>query len=431
MANNISEGEREVIKKEIKTTDTLYYKYLEAQYINLSSESARQKFKRDDNRKALLVNRNPKVNAKIYYIDDEAHKGWGMLFKEVIFKPFTQDSLFGYYDEFKKGEKRESLLARLKLKIKSLINDEGYNVFIIDLRLCDDDFHNGIDPCGFELIKEIKKINKGVQVVIFTASKKAENVNKALLAGVENYVLKESPENVLTREGSYQLYLEFYKKVTNAISKSYLASVHMTIEHLKSTTLFAGSTNDAQKLFRADTIGKDGSLDKIFSLVESRNDSFINYSVLTAFSTLEKFASLYFLPTSASGKIEKSDTSLFTVYTEAPNQKINTIFHFIRGRFSFQKSTANETINDVVFQAGHELHSKNDFEGPDKSSLTKIISVLKYRYYFDDIRLTKLIELRYLRSNLAAHNTGNVDESKRKIEIEDMSFLLDILKDVF
>jgi|GEM_PF-4988761 len=39
--------------------------------------------------------------------------------------------------------------------------------------------------------------------------------------------------------------------------------------------------------------------------------------------------------------------------------------------------------------ASHELHSKNDFEGPDKSSLTKIIAVLKYRYNFGDSCLKK------------------------------------------
>ena len=126
------------------------------------------------------------------------------------------------------------------------------------------------------------------------------------------------------------------------------------------------------------TLGKDGALDKIFSLAEGNNKTFINYSLLTAFSILEKFASLYFISNVGSGTIEKLDTSILNIFTDAPGYKINTIFHFIRGKYPFQKATAPETINDVVFQSNHELHSKNDFEGPDKSLYQLIVVNLFY-----------------------------------------------------
>ena len=66
----------------------------------------------------------------------------------------------------------------------------------------------------------------------------------------------------------------------------------------------------------------------------------------------------------------------------------------------------------------------------DTESLTKMIAVLKFRFGLDNARLKKIIELRYLRSNLAAHDTGNVNTKIREIELDDVLFMVDLLAEV-
>lgn len=421
MASNVPNDEREKLRDHIKTTQTLYFKYLEAKS---TGGELRQSFKREEKKEQLIIPNDRKAKAKIYYIDDEEDKGWGLLFSNFIFEDYSKTGQFAYFNDFPKGEKRNILLKRLTEKVTKLI-DEGYNIFIIDLRLCDDDFENKQELCGFELIREIKKINGGVQVVIFTASKKAENVNKATELGVNRYVLKESPENVLTRKESYALFLDFARQVRDAISKSFLASFYEKIQQIKQTTLFISETSDDKKDFRASIVSKDGVPDKIFALTEGHTSLFLGEALLNAFKLLEKLCDYYYI---GSGSVHDKSGKLIDVIIDTGRQR-SAEFEFISGIFPFQTKQA-PTITDIEFKKVNLLRPTGASPGRDNESLTKMMAVLKFRFGLDEIRLKKLIELRYLRSNLAAHDTGNVNTADRQIQLDDVVFMVDLLTEV-
>ena len=430
MAKNIEEKERLVIKEKLVATKTLYFKYLEEVSLNNSKEVIRQEFK-DKKREELKVQCNYKDNAKIYYIDDEVEKGWGILFKEVIFKSFTEKNKFDYYTDFIKGESKDNFVNRLCEKIEILIRNEGYNLFIIDLRLCDEDLLSSNDLSGFQIIRKIKKINKGVQVVVFTASKKAENVDTALCLGSEGYILKESPENILTRNKSIELFYEFRNKIIKATSKVFLAALYRDIQSIKNkveSMILPSATNNDDS-FKSNAIAKNGSFDKIYDIMKIADVSLFSFALLECFSLLEKFCELYFVsPNHDTGQVILKNDSLQEIYRNLPSRKINTLMIIERGRFHFQYMNSRETNINVIFLSVKQLESSNMIEGPDNSSLSKILSVLKFRFNVEDIILSKIIELRYLRSNLAAHYTGNIDILKRKIEKEDILVIIDLFK---
>jgi DNA-binding NarL/FixJ family response regulator len=421
MAANIPEDEREKLRDHIKTTQTLYFKYLEAK--STGSEK-RQSFPSSGKKKEqLYIPNDGKINAKIYYIDDEQDKGWGTLFNKFIFKEYTEAGRFGYFNDFPKSEERAELSKRLKEKVAALIA-EGYNVFIIDLRLCDADFENKEELCGFELIREIKKINKGVQMVIFTASRKAENVNKAAEMSVNRYVLKESPENVLTRKESYALFVDFARQVKDAISKSFLAAFYQKIQQIKQTTLFNSETNVDKKDFRGSIVSKDGIPDKIFALTEQHTSLFLGEALLNAFKLLEKLPRFYFV---GSGSVEDKGGNLIDVIADNGTQR-SAKFEFKYGVFPFQTKQI-ATVTDIEFKEVRFSREEAKMSR-DTESLTKMIAVLKFRFGLDNARLKKIIELRYLRSNLAAHDTGNVNTKIREIELDDVLFMVDLLAEV-
>jgi CheY-like chemotaxis protein len=421
MAKNIPNEDRERLREQIKTTQTLYFKYLEAKS---TKGDGRQSFPKVVKNKELLTiapsTNNP---AKIYYIDDEQGKGWGELFSQFIFKEYTDVGRFAYCDVFPKGEQREDLLKRLKEKTAQLI-EEGFNVFIIDLRLCDDDFKNKGELCGFELIKEIKKINKGVQIVIFTASKKAENVNKAADLGVTRYVLKESPEHVLTRKDSYALFQDFSRQLKDAADKSFLATFHKLIQKMKQTTMFASETATDKKDFRASIVSKNGLPDKIFALTEGHTNLFLGEAFLNAFKVLEKICGFYYIN---GGTVPDKSGKLIDVIIDTGTQR-SAEFEFVSGLFPFQTNQF-PTTTGVVFKKVMFLKSPST-TNRDNESLTKTMAVLKFRYNIDDAKLKKVIELRYLRSNLAAHDTGNVDTNQRTITRDDVLFLTNLLSEI-
>jgi CheY-like chemotaxis protein len=104
-----------------------------------------------------------------------------------------------------------------KKKIKELVIEKVKSEFdpdvvLLDLRLHDSDFIEDKPKklTGIELLKSIKEINQGIQVIIFTASEKSLILEEALLYGALGYIKKEHPE-------SYNISIE--ENIRNLISR--------------------------------------------------------------------------------------------------------------------------------------------------------------------------------------------------------------------
>ena len=111
---------------------------------------------------------------RILIIDDEADKGWGELYK----------ALFSHYSNIEvntlKGfdyasDTKEALLQKVKETIKEK-KFEPYHLVLLDIRLLQNDFKKKTDFSSFDVINMLQTLDKGIQIIIVTASNKAWKV---------------------------------------------------------------------------------------------------------------------------------------------------------------------------------------------------------------------------------------------------------------
>lgn len=181
----------------------LYYKYLQAKY-PIQSDAEQTKISIDDNQKVLLI-------------DDEWNKGWKHVLN-TMFNPTTQNkSKFETFEFDFKDKTEEELINACKNRIKEF----DPNIIILDLRLIDKDFQQGIiigDLSGIKILKAAKEINEGIRVIAFSASNKISSLLELQNAGVNGFILKEAPELTVNKNGTSEL-IRTFKAAINEQSK--------------------------------------------------------------------------------------------------------------------------------------------------------------------------------------------------------------------
>lgn len=182
-------------------------------------------------------------NRKILLIDDEADKGWESVLRK-IFSTNLPDDFVVINEKVKDYDK-------FTPKSKSIIENEHFDLYLIDLRLGgleEDGILKPDDFSGMKVMRKIKSINPGNQVIIFTASNKVWNLKALLDAGADGYYMKESPEFAFTNEFSVQNYLRFKDDVQRCFDRSYLKSVYLDIQDIKVYINKIGSTDFKNEL---------------------------------------------------------------------------------------------------------------------------------------------------------------------------------------
>lgn len=130
---------------------------------------------------------------KVLLIDDEADKGWKDLFTAFFSKSNTQ--FFCIDSSVFRASSQEKVESAIIDDIKNIDPD----VIILDMRLIESD-HDSTQShnyTGIRILKKIKEeINKGIQVIGFTASNKVWNYLEWSDngQGIDDIIIKESPE---------------------------------------------------------------------------------------------------------------------------------------------------------------------------------------------------------------------------------------------
>lgn len=164
------------LEKEI--TNSLYFQYLmtvhEIENVNIQ--------------KSFLT-----TKGKILLIDDEMEKGWEDFFKGLKLPSVNHLKIEAIGEKFKTFDSQKTVIEFVEEKVRQFEPD----TIILDLRLLDSDFDekNPKDLTGYKALEKIKnEINKGIQVILFTASNKIWNYQSLLEVGFDGWVIKESPE---------------------------------------------------------------------------------------------------------------------------------------------------------------------------------------------------------------------------------------------
>jgi len=228
----------------------------------------------------LDKNNNP-LRGNILLIDDEANKGWKD-FYQCFFKN-SPAIKFDYLNEDLKSLSRDEIIEKSVNKIKDFAAD----VILLDLRLCDFDFspeaqNNPKTLTGYKILEEIKKINKGIQTIITTASNKVWNYESVLGLGANGYIIKRGDSDVAEDIKALK------ESIINALQKaSFLKEIYRSIQSIKNciaeNPLFDSDNNLRNSLYI--------NYDLAFELLErtSSNYKYFNYAYLQLFLCNEEF----------------------------------------------------------------------------------------------------------------------------------------------
>lgn len=157
-------------------------------------------------------------------IDDEADKGWSFALSHYL-KSAKQ---FDVISEKIQNYEDISDVSRAK------IENGDYDIVFLDLRLNGPDEETIIEPdkfSGMKVLHKIKEINRGTQVIMFTASNKAWNLKALLDAGADGYYIKQSPE-YYTENAIENNFKSLQETIRYCLKRSFLRNIYKRIATL-------------------------------------------------------------------------------------------------------------------------------------------------------------------------------------------------------
>lgn len=134
-----------------------------------------------------------KEKAKILLIDDEAQKGWEHFYR-TLFEKSPNVEIQSLNIDFNQNSREDIIREAIKQ-----IETNQPDVILLDLRLCDSDFDYGIsvhELTGIKILEQAKEINRGIQVIITTASNKAISFELVFTKGANGFIIKNGNSDV-------------------------------------------------------------------------------------------------------------------------------------------------------------------------------------------------------------------------------------------
>jgi CheY-like chemotaxis protein len=251
-------------KNENQIKDSLYFKYLIAKNnIKIGNKEVPTKkiLKKSIGLKKIKIVKN-----SILYIDDEWDKGWGDIFDKYFSK---KDNInFSIFKENFKDKNFNDIETKVIEYIKKI------DIVLLDIRLLKDD-HNKKQKIeelsGIKLLQKIKNINKGIQVIMLTASGKSETLDKLNNLDIVGYIKKTSPKdnNINPKEKFEKL----QKLIDIGIDKKYLKDIFdiqqeiLNIKNLSNEIKF--------------------EINIIFDILNSKLQNNIKFAIITIFKVFE------------------------------------------------------------------------------------------------------------------------------------------------
>lgn len=273
---------------------SLYYKYTSAKNIK-NNNSDYASFSRVDAK-----------GKKIILIDDEAEKGWEPVLRSI----------------FKLNKKEDFVVINEKVKNynefssdnKKIIESGIFDIYLVDLRLNGEEEDENQNPSyfsGLTVVRKIREMNKGNQVIIFTASNRAWNYKTMLEEGAIGYYVKESPELALPFDLSIAAYNDFVAICRFCLEESFLRKVADNIKSIKQAVnegdweLPDGFYDNQPENYPENHLNMiSEELDIFFDLLASRNKNRLNHSMIMMVKVLEELNRIYF-------SIEKNSYTIF------------------------------------------------------------------------------------------------------------------------
>ncbi|MFE2861764.1 response regulator [Sphingobacterium multivorum] len=363
----------------------LYFKYISA--FNILEKLNPSPF----NIKGFVnLNKPNKIAAhskKILLIDDQANDGWAIVLRKIFQTSHPNDfvvidQIVNDFDSFTDENKQ-------------IVNGNQFDLYLVDLRLNGLEEDEGLNVnafSGMSVIKKIKTLNKGNQVIVFTASNKAWNLKALIDSGVDGYYLKESPEYYFPKTISDQNYQEFKNNVINCFNKGFLKDIFNFWKAAKDEC----SNSDSGFISESDV-----SLDSAWEQIKN---GYLDYGYLILFQVVEFYSNLLFMNLGTSGN--------WGILGETVIENLGD------GIAEWKLKYNKDKRNGSYFTSCNETQQSDSMP----TTLFKISCLAKFKYHKEDSFLKFLGRLNNLRNGIA-HRGG-----RNSVKIQDIKDLLDFLK---
>jgi DNA-binding NarL/FixJ family response regulator len=363
---------------------SLYFKYISA-FNNIHKLKA-SRLNILGNINVGNINKIKAEKKKILLIDDEASKGWETVLRKVIKTTSTED--FVVINEKVKG------FESLSKESKRIIESEEFDLYLVDLRLNgveEDENIKTEDFSGMKVLKKIKSINKGNQVIVFTASNKVWNLKALLDAGADDYYMKESPEYNFSNSISEQNYRDFIQNVDKCFERRYLREIFIEWKKSKNYNI-----NNVKKFIKE----SDTALDIAWDQIER---DYLDFGFLTLFQCVEGLANKLYLIDDYNDSLGGEVTIDKTVGEESD--------------WEWMMTYKRDKLNGDYFSFG-KIIQKNSIK---PTALYKISSLFKIKLQKDEVFLKEVGKLNKIRNEIAHGGT------KRTVIKEDLIKILNII----
>lgn len=339
-------------------------------------------------------------NCNYLLIDDNALKGWNELLSHIIKS-----------DVINKFTKKITSKALTTFDEADSYGDyESHDLIFLDLRLTKEE-DNPKTPIpigeysGVKLLKKIKEINKGIQVIILTASNKAWNMKALLDAGADGYFIKESPEIPVSDDASKANYESLLKAIKEAFERRYLRGIFQEIKalHQKLDSLSANKSYPSEFLNELKS-----QLSIAFDMhYNAKSKEQFAFAYITLYMVIERFNKEFILSMGeGEGKdwLVKTDQKLKNWKWENGEYKIDSEIKYVHGN----KPPEWKKIVGICKQK-----FPNTIEDAKIKPVYDLINIRNYFIHNDD----KLNESKYKDTS---ENTPKVFTKKGFLELFDL-----------
>lgn len=226
----------------------------------------------------------------ILYIDDEADKGWFEIYCKIL------DDLNGLGFHYLDGELSNLSREEIIEKSISFIETKNIDLVLLDFRLHPDDFH-AIDlkeVTGLKLLKAIKKLNPGIQVIIFSATNKIWNFQSLQEAGADGFIIKESPDNNLDHDFTNKAIQSLINSLNTALKRRFLKDFFVLIRKVQSQLANTETQDDTEyHHFILDLQKHSKIIESAGKQINLKKSSTLDITFLNCYNFLEKFKHYY------------------------------------------------------------------------------------------------------------------------------------------
>jgi CheY-like chemotaxis protein len=306
-------------KNKAKIEDMLYFKYLVSK--NPIEITKGIKF----------AAKSPQASGKILYIEDQWNEGWSDIFNKYFSESKNID-----FDTFEYQYKDKNKFTILK-DIKNEIVLKNPDIVLLDLRLTQND-HDHIRTLqdierltGIKVLNTIKTINKGIQVIMITASNQTLILEKLYSFGILGYIKKEHPSDISVNTKDH--FIKLNDLIEDGFKNKYLKDIWTIQNNILNFKMFTNNSNDKINDIKLD-------VNSIFEILDSKMKSSNNLAIITFTKILENISSLYINEYTMRYKDDDTNVGIY-------DYKENIVYDFDNEKW--YKNTQNR-IHNIVYE---------------------------------------------------------------------------------